>query len=55
MTRWYRVFRLRSPVGFWESAVYTAVAWLGLVGVGLLVLVPLLFLGCGPDLCGFFG
>jgi hypothetical protein len=52
--RWTRIIRLQAPSGFAEHLLYMAVAFAGLVSLGLLVIVPVLFVGCGPSLCGFF-
>ncbi len=55
MSAWERLVHLRAPSGGLERVLFMVAGYAGLVGIGLLLLIPVLFLGCGRDLCGFFG
>ena len=52
--RWHRAVTLRSPEGALEAILITGAAGVTCVGAGLLSLAAVLFLGCGPSLCGYF-
>lgn len=56
LAAWHqRVFWLYSPDGFWETALVMVLAYLAFIGMGLAIILPILFVGCGRNLCGFFG